>query len=108
MGFKDTVRADLTGVFFNENEFAGRNGGDPHTWDGAEIPAVLDSNIIQSENSLEYQGFPSGTLTVFIPVGEIDRPKEGSGHKFDGMLLKVWEIKEEMGMYVVVLVVGGP
>jgi hypothetical protein len=108
LGFKDTVRRDAAGVFFNENEFAGRNSGDPHTWDGEEIPAVLDSNVVRTSNSTEYPAFPSGTLTVYVPVGAIPRPKEGTPHRFDGALFTVWDVREDMGVYVITLIAGSP
>ena len=108
MGFKDTVRADLAGVFFNDNEFAGRNSGDPHTWDGVEISAVLDSNTLQTRDSTEYQAFPSGTLIISVPTAEITRPKDNSVHRFDGALFTVLDAKEEMGVYVITLMAGSP
>lgn len=107
MTFKDAVKADIP-AFFDPDEFAGRNSGDPHTWDGKEIPAVLDSNVVRTSNSTEYPAFPSGTLTVYVPVGAIPRPKEGTPHRFDGALFTVWDVQEDIGVYVITLIAGSP
>jgi len=105
MNFKDAAKADLS-AFFDPDEFAGRNNGHPHTWDGVPVNAVLDSNSQQAIGSVEYQTFPSATLVVQIPTGEIAKPGTGSAHRFDGALYTVGDIMEEMGVYVITLIAG--
>jgi hypothetical protein len=106
MNFKDVLKEDVTTAFFCEGEFAGRNDGHPHTWDGLPVNAIVDQNELELRFGAEYQSFPAGTILVFIPASEIATPVYGSAHRFDGAAMTVWNVSEEMGLYAVVLMTG--
>lgn len=102
MDFKSIVQADIGRVFFSLDEFA-----ETYQWDGAEIRAVIDTNEIQFRYSEDYQAFPSGSLFLFVPVSCFEsQPQLFSVHRFNGNVYTIQDVKEEDGVYAILLFYG--
>ena len=93
-------------MFFNAGEFAGRNDGDAHTWDGENVLAILDNEKLESKYSAEYLLETNLSLLVKIPTSAITRPKEREVHVFDGIRYTIWSVSADMGVYEIELAIG--
>lgn len=103
MSFRDTVQADINGVFMNQDEFA-----ETHVWGDRPILCVLDNSIVErvrgnvtdvnyDSNAIEYG--------LFVAVDQFpDRlPQIQEQVFFDGMAMTVMSIVTEDGVMEIVL-----
>ena len=99
MTFKEQLKADLQQTFFNTEEF-----GEKHIWDGQEIKAIVDSDDLIAKYSSEFEMLEKGSSLVMAPASEFrKKPQTNAAIIFDGNYSVIDEIKEEAGMYAIVL-----
>ena len=99
MAFKDYLQQDIDNVFFNTDEFA-----EPHNINGRSV------NIIKDDDKAERLG-NSGTVGVFgsiivyyVKASDLpNKPKIGDIQDFDDVFYEVVEVKEEFGVYEIIL-----
>lgn len=102
MDFKEQVKSDILGVFFNAKEF-----GERHRWDSQEITCVPDDDSLMRRYSEEFATLPKGSRLVHIPASELQKkPVAGAAVRFDGILYTVDEVRHDMGVYSVYLARG--
>lgn len=101
--FKDAARADIDEVFFNLDEHA-----DLHTFDGKEMPAIIDRNALL-ERKAHWEGgakqsFDSGLyqadMMVYVKAKDYGpRPKIGKNFTLDGRRYEIYDCQAEEGVY---------
>lgn len=101
--FKDILEADITGVFFNKQEFA-----DDHTIDGKKMNVVVDENELlerdKSRIGIQVDGTFKSRRLIFVSREEYGpRPKIGKQLNLDGKLYSVKDCTEEAGMLAITL-----
>ena len=94
--FKDAVAKDVMAVFLNEDEFA-----DVHEVQGERVSCVIDTDVTQGAAS-SLEGVFVNTVTVYVRVGDISTPVEGSVLSVDGSMHLVRSVSVEDGMLVIV------
>lgn len=98
LDFKGCVEKD-TATFFNLNEFA-----ETHTINGEPISMVIDNERLKECSKKEYDGLSIGELMILVPVENIKiKIKQEMPIIFDGKQMYVFSVREEMGMYEIVL-----
>lgn len=97
MSFKEEVAADLTGVFFAEDEFA-----DYHMVEGKRILCILDSDKGQRKSDGSQYDLAEADFVLIAKTEDLPARKEaGSILNLDGRELTVSEWNEQNGATVV-------
>ena len=99
--FKDILKSDVKGVFLNGDEFS-----DVHSIDGKEIVCQVDTDVIDSKTGTvasPLYGVFLNTITLYVSSEDIDRPVEGQLLHLDNNTLTVRRVKDEAGVFVIVL-----
>ncbi|WP_242875929.1 hypothetical protein [Cellulosilyticum sp. I15G10I2] len=93
------LQEDLETVFFNTNEFA-----EPHSIDGVVINCTIDNDQLIKRSKKEYDGISVGEILIFVKSSDISK-KLGQGMPiiFDGRQMYVFNIREDMGVYEIIL-----
>lgn len=98
MGFKDAITQDIR-VFINLDEFA-----ENHVIDGVLLPVIIDNEKLQERSKKEYDGISVGEILFYINTTSLNKkPKIGSPMIFDDKLMYVFDCREDMGMYEIIL-----
>jgi len=98
MTFKDCVQLDHA-AFFNQNEFA-----EIHGIDSRDLAIILDNDRLKERSQKEYDGISVGELLFFVKKADYgSRPEEGTPVIFDGRQMYVFDAREDMGMYEIIL-----
>ncbi len=98
MGFKDYAAADLA-VFLNGSEFA-----ETHTIDGRSLSVVVDNDRLKERSNKEYDGISVGEVLYFVSAAEYgERPEQGAPQIFDVRQMYVFDVREDMGVYEIIL-----
>lgn len=98
MTFKNFIKDDVENVFLNSLEFA-----DEHIIDRKKIKVVIDNDMLKERNRKEYDGIIQADLLYFTKKDDIKRPIVGEVQMFDGILYRVFDVKEDVNMYEVIL-----
>jgi hypothetical protein len=99
MNFRELLEDDLNAVFFNEDEFA-----EPHTIDGVVINCMIDNDHLMKRSKKEYDGISVGELLIFVKKSDINKKfKQGMPIVFDGRPMSIFDIREDMGIYEIIL-----
>lgn len=101
--FKERLRQDIHSVFLNLDEFA-----DLHTINGAEMPAVIDSQE-NTEREKRFSDhidgvYQAGTVLYVAATDYGVLPSQGSRVILDGCNYTVADAVDEYGVYMIVLV----
>lgn len=97
-GFKDQIALDRA-IFFNITEFA-----DNHVVDGKTLVAVLDNDQLRERSKKEYDGLSVGELLFYVKAEDFgDLPAPGKPLVFDGRQMYVFDAREELGVYEIIL-----
>ncbi|HHW03408.1 MAG TPA: hypothetical protein GXX35_11490 [Thermoanaerobacterales bacterium] len=98
MGLKDIIQMDLD-VFFNLDEFA-----ESHIIDGRPLNVIVDNDRLQQRSQKEYDGIYVGDLLYFVAAKDYgSAPKPGSVQVFDGRSYTVFDVRQDMGVYEIIL-----
>lgn len=99
MNFKEMIHKDLQHVFFNTNEFA-----EQHTLNSISVEVIIDNDRLKERSKKEYDGLYIGELLFFIPVEKTPiKLKQDMPLVFDGKQTYIFSLREDMGMYEVIL-----
>jgi hypothetical protein len=99
MSFKDIIQSDLNNVFFNISEFA-----EPHTIDGRALNVIVDNDRLQQRSQKEYDGIYVGDLLYFVKAKDYGpAPKPDSVQIFDGRSYTVFDVRQDVGVYEIIL-----
>ena len=99
MNFKDTLEADLSNVFFNDDEMAAK-----HELDGEELTIVVVDNSLEDLNGLGREQLNASQevfkvfKTIYVKSSDIYVPKVESYLILDGDEFYVEEAGEDMGL----------
>jgi len=97
-GLKDQIAQDRA-VFFNLNEFA-----EPHVIDGRTLNIVVDNDQLMRRSKKEYDGLSVGEILYFVSAADFgERPQPGAPQVFDGRQMYVFDAREDMGVYEIIL-----
>lgn len=98
MGFKDQLSADLA-VFFNPEEFS-----DVHNIDERNLSVIVDNDRLKERSQKEYDGITIGEILFFVKATDYgSRPEVGAPIVFDGRQMFVFNAREDMGLYEIIL-----
>lgn len=99
--FKDCVKADVKGVFINNDEFASE-----HTLNGQTVICVVDTDTTDSadtDTGHRYEGVFVNAVTIYVDTNDIEtRPVEGELLELDEVMHSVKTVSNEDGMLVIV------
>lgn len=97
--FRDYVQQDLESFFFNPDEF-----GEIHVVDGRQLTVIVDNDRLTQRSQQEYDGIYVGDLLYFVRAEEYGPPpKPDSVQLFDGKAYTVFDVREDTGMYEIIL-----
>lgn len=97
--FKDYLNSDLNGLFFNADEFA-----EVHTIGTRQLNIVVDNDRLMYRSKKEFDGITVGEILYFVNAAEYgQKPKEGESQFFDGRNMQVFDVREDDGMYEIIL-----
>lgn len=98
MGFKEELEKDLD-TFFNIQEF-----GEDHIVDRRKLSVVIDMDRLKERTKKEYEGIYVGDLLYFVNSKEYGKiPEIDDTQVFDGKLYKIFDAKNDMGVYEIIL-----
>lgn len=99
--FKDSLKADVKGVFLNCDEFS-----DSHLVNGKEIICQVDTDVIDPKTgsvAAPFYGVFLNTVTLYVASEDMDRPVEGQLLHLDDQTFVVRQVKDEVGIFVIVM-----
>jgi hypothetical protein len=100
--FKDIIKADVSQVFMNLEEFS-----DTHNVDGKEMPVMVDDNeIIEREKKMKsnMDGVYVKQKLIYVKADDFGAlPAVGRGIMFDGKRYIVLEAVDEDGIYSITM-----
>ena len=97
-GFKDQIALDRA-VFTNVDEFGGS-----HKIDGVEIDITVDNDQLKHRSKVEYDGIVVGDILYFVEIEKFtQKPKPEDVQVFDGIPCIVFDVREDTGMYEIIL-----
>jgi len=95
---KDFIAQDIDTLFFNATEF-----GEEVTIDGTKQIVVIDDDRLQ-RRAADYGGIATGMILYFIPVSALSKkPSIGSVQIFNNRQMFVEDVKENLGVYEILL-----
>ena len=98
-GFKDSVAADLLGVFINLDEF-----GETYRIEGKEIPIVVDNDELKERQGGQDLAVAESATLFYARVCDLPaRRPAGESLNVNGRECLVDDWKEDMGLATVVL-----
>lgn len=98
MSFKDQLTKDMS-VFLKTDEFA-----ELHTINGVELSCTVDNDRLKERSKKEYDGISVGELLFFVKKSDYgSRPENGTPVLFDRRQMYVFNAREDMGMYEIIL-----
>ena len=99
MDFKTLINEDLKNVFFNSLELA-----EEHKINGIAVEVIIDNDRLKERSQKEYDGLYIGELLFFVPVEKVPiKLKQNMPLVFDGKQTYIFSLREDMGMYEVIL-----
>lgn len=103
---KDFFQEDL-GIMLNLEEFA-----EECNIDGKVLSAVVDNDRLQERTKKEYEGIYVGDILYYVKVLDwkergLKEPKPDSIQQFNKKRYIVFDIREDVGMYEIILKYNG-
>lgn len=98
---KDYIKDFDLDTFINMDEFA-----EDHQINGETIKCVVDTDIFDERSTLSGDrsgGVFKDTISIFIKISDIEKPLIDEIMTVDDEHYRVVEVKENMGMYEIVL-----
>lgn len=101
MNFRDVIKADVTNVFMNLEEFASE-----HTLNDVTVPAVVESEaldtttyrMIGDARERAGTGIYTGGKIVYVSAEDFGQPQAGTGIVLDGRRYKVTSSEKQDGV----------
>lgn len=110
MALKDRIARDRYRVYMNEGHFA-----DQHTWNGRTFTCVTDDTVAlkRKNNNVNDLSWDNNTMETMVYVPEeslpdTHAPVPNEHIYFDGVLMKVLQVQNDMGMLGILLTVNSP
>lgn len=98
MTFKEQIRADISAVFMNTDEFAAL-----HDINGKKIPVLVDNNELierSKKAKSDMDGVNVKTTLIFVKARDFGAlPPVGYALKLDGVMFRVTDATNEDGVY---------
>jgi hypothetical protein len=95
---KDLFLSDLS-TFINPDEF-----GEIHNIDGNNVSVIVDNDKLQERRKKEFDGISVGELLYFAKVSDLTKkPMQDSIQLFDKRPYLVFNVREDNGIYEVIL-----
>jgi len=95
---KDYFSSDLN-TFVNQDDFA-----ETHTIDKRVLTIIVDNDRLMHRSKKEFDGISFGEILYFVKKSEFGaRVEEGTPQIFDGRQMYVFNIREDNGMYEIIL-----
>lgn len=95
---RDYLESDLT-TFLSLNEFA-----ETHKIDGRDLLVTVDNDRLQHRSKKEYDGITVGEVLFFVKKADYGgRPEVGAPIVFDGRQMTVFDSREDIGLYEIIL-----
>lgn len=106
MALKDRIQRDNTRIFMNQEHFA-----DVHTWNGLKFVCMADDTeaLKRKNNNVVDVSWEQDTVdkVIFVPEGSLPgRAQPNEQVVFDGVLMKVMDVIDAMGMKEIHLSLG--
>ncbi|HYE80872.1 MAG TPA: hypothetical protein VEG39_01760 [Clostridia bacterium] len=99
MTLKESLQQDLDAVFFNTDEFA-----EPHMISGRSVNIVVDNERSEKLASSAAVGVFGSIIVYYAKVTDFDnKPKIGDVQDFDNGYYQVVDVKEDLGVYEIIL-----
>lgn len=99
MSFKDVIANDINNIFFNADEF-----GENHVLGKDSILCIIDNDRLKERSKKEYDGISVGELLLFAKTSDINMNlRQDMPIVFDGRQMKIFDIREDMGVYEIIL-----
>ncbi len=104
MALKDRATDDLARVFINTEHFA-----ETHNWNGTDFDCVTDEEaaLKRKNNNVVDISWDNNTQETLLYVAKTVFPGQAVVNQqglFDGMLMKILQVQEDMGMLAILLV----
>lgn len=101
MTFKEQLKADISGVFINQAEFAA-----VHAVNGEQMPVILDDNELlerdKAKAGTNFDGLYKSRRLMFVEKSIFGpRPAIGATLALDGKMYRVQGCTEETGMLAI-------
>lgn len=98
MGLKDQIRSDLD-IIFNLDEFA-----EPHKIDGRILNIIVDNDRLIQRSKKEFDGISVGEILYYVKASDYgERPEPGAPQIFDGRQMYVFDVREDSGIFEIIL-----
>lgn len=102
MNFKDILENDLN-IFLNTSEFAGI-----HKINGVSFSITVDHEKLKERHTKDFDGLIVGDILYFVKVKDIllkflKPPKIGDAQMFDKKPCEIVDIKEDEGIFEIIL-----
>jgi hypothetical protein len=95
---KDYIALDMK-TFFNADEFS-----EEHKINSKNLVITIDNDRLKERQGKEFNGTYIGELLYFAKVSDFEEmPSVGDDQKFDSSMMYVSDIKEDNGMYEIIL-----
>jgi len=96
--FMDYVLSDLN-TLINSDEFA-----EIHNVDGKDVSVIVDNDKLQERSKKEFDGLSVGELLYFAKVSDLaKKPMQDSVQLFDKRPYLVFNVREDNGLYEIIL-----
>ena len=97
-GFKDLIASDRA-IFFNPSEF-----GEVHKINGQDYTVIIDNDRLQHRSKKEFDGLIVGDTLYYIQADSFTKkPKPDEVQVFDGVACLVFDVREDFGVYEIIL-----
>lgn len=94
----DYFSSDLE-TFIDQNEFA-----ETKSIDGRDLVIILDNDRLKERSKKEYDGISVGEVLFFVKKADYgSRPEEGTPVIFGTRQMYVFDAREDLGMYEIIL-----
>jgi len=94
----DYFNSDLN-TFVDQDEFAGTQN-----IDGRDLVIILDNDRLKERSQKEYDGISVGEILFFVKKSDYgSRPEAGTPIIFGTRQMYVFDAREDMGMYEIIL-----
>lgn len=75
-----------------------------HTINNISLNVIVDSDQLEQRQKKEYDGISVGEILYFIKAEDYgELPEVGTPQIFDGRQMQVFDAKEDMGIYEIIL-----
>lgn len=99
MSLKESIAADIDGVFLNPDDF-----GELHTLDGREVLCVPDTDSRKFRPSQDFEGSQAAEMRLFVKAADLrGKPRTGGTLRYDGQFFVVRNVNDTMGVLEIYL-----